>query len=436
VSAALRSWTLTLSAFDPATGVAKDSAITVDTAKGGCAAPFSTPELQMDSAVATVVDGALFFLVQCQGVVNSTLEVAPAYLVVRAQGGSASVLGSTLALYKDMGNSFHSPTLGWDAGAKKLVVGDVTSAATGWDPTSNSTIIYSTFDPATGEAEAAKTAPGSCPACADPKENGYVPYTGTGVMGDDSVYLRPYLHRWGPHLLPAAELLGFDYAKGGVAVNLTLGPAFYSMSREESSGDLVGLGLCCSPKFNPACPANCERPGSGPTFFKNATCGGACPAGSLCCRSPETAGEEGYCMDIPAGKTCGDLPATPGVPTFAWLRISGSGAGMKQAVVKTYNESELGDIMGSLATGGALSADGVYTHPVIFRPSGEGWPEEGRVGEQPATPADYHAWFRSFLAPNPSPGMHQGLVSIDAKTGDVLHIANASKGVGAFLRYV
>ena len=62
VSAKLKGWQLTLTEYDPATGATTDSLISIDHSKGGCAAPLSAPGLEMDSAIATVVDGALFAL--------------------------------------------------------------------------------------------------------------------------------------------------------------------------------------------------------------------------------------------------------------------------------------------------------------------------------------------------------------------------------------
>ena len=107
-------WQLKLTELDPVTGAATDTLISVDYSKGTCKAPLNAPSLQMDSAIATVTEGHLFFLVQCQGVINSTVQSADHYLVVRTAGkAAAAVLGKTPSIYKDIGNSAHSPTLGW-----------------------------------------------------------------------------------------------------------------------------------------------------------------------------------------------------------------------------------------------------------------------------------------------------------------------------------
>ena len=98
---------------------------------------------------------------------------------------------------------------------------------------------------------------------------------------------------------------------------------------------------------------------------------------------------------------------------------------MKQTVVKTYNSTELGGIAGSLLAGGALSADGILSHPVVF-----GTP-------RPAADADDEAArFRATVMndPNPGPGMHKGFVSIDVKTGELLHAHNGVS-IGSFFRY-
>ena len=78
-------WQLKLTELDPDTGAATDTLISVDHSKGDCKAPLNAPSLQMDSAIATVAEG-LFFLVQCQGIINSTVQSADHYLVVRTGG--------------------------------------------------------------------------------------------------------------------------------------------------------------------------------------------------------------------------------------------------------------------------------------------------------------------------------------------------------------
>jgi hypothetical protein len=434
-------WKLTVYAIDPSTGVIKQTVLDVDHTRGGCSAPYATPTVQMDSAGATVVDKSLFLLGQCQGVVNSTLAAAPLYNIIQVDGSRSTVLGSTPPIYKDFGNSVHGPTLSWDEQAKLLIIGDFNSNATGFDPNANRTVMYSTFDPATGKSTVVQAWPGLCPTCPNPKDTGYSPFAGTGAMGDGAVYFRPYLHFWGgKRTLPSPLLIGYDAFAGRIVSNLTLSANFYSMSRESSTGDLVGLGLCCSPKLTPGCPAVCGRPGSAPTYFENATCPSGCPSGSQCCRSPETPSKFGYCLDIPRNGTCGDLPATPGKPVFALLRAStrsdgsdGSGihgsAPATLSIVKTYNSTELGGIWGSLASGGTLSADGVYSHAVVF-----GGSSSNALPTANAT--DAVSWHQSFLATDPNPGA-TGIVSINATTGDVLYVSrNVSTSVGAFLRYV
>jgi hypothetical protein len=453
VSATISQWTLTLTSLDPVTGNVTQTALTVDHSSSSCDVPFSTPILQMDSAVAAVTDdGArLYTLVECEGIVNSTIGVAAHYLVLQVSLGTtpktATVLGKTVDIYQDIGNSVHFPTLGWDAKGKLLIIGDTVDHETKPMQTTNRTVVYSTFDPASGEAKVGASAPALCPSCAKPEDAGYLPFTGVGALGDNTVYLRTYEHRWGARGLPNPLLLGVDALTGKIAVNVTLGPAFYSMSRESASGDLVGLGLCCNAKYVPGCPSVCDVPGTAPTFFENATCPGGCAPGASCCKDPGTSSKYGYCMDIPKGGTCDQLPASPGKPVFALLRMSaagdhgGAGAGrgvsFEQKVIRVYNASSLGGIAGSLATGGALSPDGVYTHPVVFGKQSRDTPPPS---EADAPAADYSEWYRRFLftsVPNPTPGGGgMGLVSINATTGEVLHVAKVKGSIGSFLRYV
>ena len=228
--------------------------------------------------------------------------------------------------------------------------------------TGATTLAYVSVDPATGASSALHGMPADDPGAG----RGWIPFTGTGAQ-DGAVVVRPFSQRLGPHLLaPRARLLGWDPRTGAFAYNLSLTAMFYSIAVEAATGDLVGFGLCCSTTQGAWCPKECGDGGAS-GYLPADNCGASCKAGTRCCKMP-TPNATGYCLVVPPPNgTCGDVPATRGQPTFAFLRLHGRGGGAAPAVVATYSGKQLGGVRAVLGAGGALdAATGVYAHAVLL----------------------------------------------------------------------
>ena len=234
-------------------------------------------------------------------------------------------------------------------------------------------------------------------------------------MGDGSTYYRIYSHIQNKLMLPNPLLIGFDAIKGTVESNFTMGPNFYSLTRESSSGDLVGLGSAARRTRRAA-----RRSAIGPAASRSS---------SRTERARPTARQAHSAAGTrtpPLGRVLHGLPG-PRAPTRVGMcrrRPAAQpslaaphqhGADMKQTVVKTYNSTELGGIAGSLLAGGALSADGILSHPVVSAR----WSPPTRT-TRPRVPRHRHE------RPQSGPGMHTGFISIDVKTGELLHAHKVS----------
>lgn len=132
----------------------------------------------------------------------------------------------------------------------------------------------------------------------------------------------------------------------------------------------------------------------------------------------------GYCLAIPKGRHLYRRASHSG-PT-ASVRLSSREPGATPSIVKTYSGLDLG-IAATLATGGALSTNGVYSHAVILgAPSFE-------IEAASSTP-----WWRRFHVDGTvalPTGMQAGIITLNSTTGDLLHTAKMDASA-PFLHYV